>query len=257
MIDFHCHLDLYPNPERIVEDCRNRGTYILSVTTTPSAWKGTSALVGNASRIRTALGLHPQLAHLRSNELSLFDRLLSDTCYVGEVGLDGAPEFRKHWSSQVNVFEHILMKCSEAGGRIITLHSRRASRAVLDRLELFPDVGIPVLHWFSGSLRDLGHAIQLGCWFSVGPAMLRNDRGRRIAKQLPRERVLTETDGPFAQMKGKPIMPGQVEPAVVELSRAWSLPYNEVIETVRQNLRTLSMVGLRRDCRHSLDKEIT
>ncbi len=134
MIDFHCHLDLYPNAEHVVEDCRNRGIYVLSVTTTPSAWKGTSALAGDASRIRTALGLHPQIAHERLSELTLFDQLLPEAHYVGEIGLDGASEFRQQWPSQVTVFEHILAKCSEAGGRIMTLHSRRASHAVLDRL---------------------------------------------------------------------------------------------------------------------------
>lgn len=251
MIDFHCHLDLYSNPETIVEDSRDCGAYILSVTTTPSAWEGTSALAGNASRIRTALGLHPQLAHLRSNELSLFDQLLPRTRYVGEVGLDGAPEFGQHWSSQVDVFEHILAKCSEAGGRIMTIHSRRASRDVLDRLESFPDAGIPILHWFSGSLRDLDRAIQLGCWFSVGPAMLRSDRGRTIAKSLPRGRVLTETDGPFAQMKGKSLMPAQVESAIDELSRVWSLSYDEVVEIVRQNLMRLVSAGVRGDSKYS------
>lgn len=257
MIDFHCHLDLYPNAEQVVEDCRNRGIYVLSVTTTPSAWKGTSALAGDASRIRTALGLHPQLAHERLSELPLFDQLLPQAHYVGEIGLDGASEFRQHWSSQVTVFEHILAKCSEAGGRVMTLHSRRASRAVLDRLESFPDAGIPILHWFSGSFRDLDRAIQLGCWFSVGPAMLRSDRGRTIAKHLPRGRVLTESDGPFAHMQGKPLMPGQVELAIVELSRIWSLPCDEVVNMLRQNLTNLSSGGLKEKSKDSLDKGVT
>jgi TatD DNase family protein len=239
MIDFHCHLDLYPNAEQVVKDCRNRGIYVLSVTTTPSAWKGTSALAGDASRIRTALGLHPQLAHERLSELSLFDQLLPQAHYVGEIGLDGASEFRQHWSCQVTVFEHILAKCSEIGGRIMTLHSRRASRAVLDRLESFPDAGIPILHWFSGSFRDLDRAMRLGCWFSVGPAMLRS------------ECVLTESDGPFAQMQGKPLMPGQVESAIVELSRIWSLSCDEVVNLLRQNLTNLSSGGLKEESRDS------
>jgi TatD DNase family protein len=244
MIDFHCHLDLYPNPQRLVEDCRKHGTYILSVTTTPSAWKGTNALANEATRIKTALGLHPQLAHQRLNELSLFDRLLPQIRYVGEVGLDGTPEYKQYWNLQLAVFEHILAKCSEAGGRIMTLHSRRASRAVLDRLESFPDAGIPILHWFSGSLRDLDRAVQLGCWFSVGLAMLRSAHGRKIAGRLPRESVLTESDGPFAQLEGKPLMPGQVEAAIVELSKLWYLPYCEVLTILRKNLTKLSQFRL-------------
>ena len=91
MIDFHCHLDLYPDPHEITRECRKRGLDVLSVTTTPSAWGGTSALGGGT--IVTALGLHPQLAHQRKDDLSLFDRLLPGSEYVGEVGLDGAPEF--------------------------------------------------------------------------------------------------------------------------------------------------------------------
>ena len=75
----------------------------------------------------------------------------------------------------------------------------RASGAVLDRLQAYRDAGIPVLHWFSGPRRDLECAIELGCWFSVGPAMLRSRTGRALAALMPRDRVLTESDGPFAQ----------------------------------------------------------
>ena len=79
MIDFHCHLDLYPNPVQIVREVRAREMYVLSVTTTPTAFEGTSALASDAPRIRTALGLHPQLAHERKGELALFDELLPTT----------------------------------------------------------------------------------------------------------------------------------------------------------------------------------
>ena len=51
-----------------------------------------SALVANVRRIRVALGLHPQLAHERRTEIDLFDSLLQNSRYVGEIGLDGGPE---------------------------------------------------------------------------------------------------------------------------------------------------------------------
>ena len=239
MIDFHCHLDLYANPAAVVDDCRRRGLYVLSVTTTPTAWHGTSALAGDAPRIQTALGLHPQLAHERSGELSLFDELLPQVRYVGEIGLDGGPECHRHWHIQVAVFEHILTKCSAAGGRIMTLHSRRASRAVLDRVQEFPDAGTFVLHWFSGSSRDLDRAIKLGCWFSVGPTMLKGERGRALAARMPRERVLTESDGPFARLDGASALPWQAHLALDGLSRLWSLPPETVDQMLLENLRKL------------------
>ena len=114
MIDLHCHVDLYPQPAAIVEECTRRNMYVLSVTTTPSAWKGTSALAAGNERIRTAIGLHPQLAQQRKGELSQFDELIHETRYVGEIGLDGTPECKPFWEDQMAVFEHVLQTCARA-----------------------------------------------------------------------------------------------------------------------------------------------
>ena len=55
MIDFHAHLDLYPNVVHVIQNIVNMNMYVLSVTTTPSAWEGTNALSINFPRIKTAL----------------------------------------------------------------------------------------------------------------------------------------------------------------------------------------------------------
>lgn len=251
MIDFHCHLDLYPKPLEIAQECQRRGLYVLSVTTTPSAWKGTNALAPIESRIRTALGLHPQLAYERQAELELFDTLVSQAPYVGEIGLDGGPEYKSQWAIQVRVFEHILQSCSRAGGRVLSLHSRHASKDVLQTLERHSDAGSPVLHWFSGSKRDVEKANALGCWFSVGPAMLRTERGREMASRMPRNRVLTETDGPFAQVDGAPMLPWQVDTALGQLAGLWGVPEKEVESILRENLRQL-VGGLQKHTESSL-----
>ena len=239
MIDFHCHLDLYPDPQQVAEGCRQRGMHVLSVTTTPSAWHGTHTLASRGDGITTALGLHPQLAHERNSELPLFDELLPRTHYVGEIGLDGAPEFRPHWAAQIAVFDHVLQSCARAGGRILSIHSRRASQAVLDCLENCPGAGTPVLHWFSGTVRDLERAIGLGCWFSVGPAMLKSDKGRALASRMPRDRILTESDGPFAQIRGIAAMPWDVQCAVDTLSSLWLVPRDRVAQVLTENLARL------------------
>jgi TatD DNase family protein len=239
VIDFHCHLDLYPNYREVRQECDRRGIYVLSVTTTPSAWEGTCALSHGSPRIRTALGLHPQLAGERKGELALFDALLPKTRHVGEIGLDGAPEFRSSWKDQLAVFEHILVQCGRAGGRVMSIHSRRASGPVLDCLKREPKAGTPVLHWFSGSFRDLDRAVKLGCWFSVGPAMLAGEKGRELVARMPRERVLTESDGPFAQIDGSAALPWQVEIAEKSISKIWSAPSDAVQKILNSNLRNL------------------
>lgn len=240
MIDFHSHLDLYPDPTAVAKECSAQGIYVLSVTTTPSAWKGTSALVVPGSRIRTALGLHPQIAHQRRSELGLFDTYLPDTAYVGEIGLDGAPEFKKYWDDQIAVFEHILQGCTRLGGRIMSIHSRRATSAVLDKLEAFPHSGVPILHWFSGSRREMDRAISLKCWFSVGPAMLLAAKSRDLVSNMPRERILTETDGPFAQVDGRSAMPWDAKRATAQLADLWKIPLVDVEQKLYGNLRQLT-----------------
>ncbi|MGB8988753.1 MAG: Qat anti-phage system TatD family nuclease QatD [Candidatus Sulfotelmatobacter sp.] len=247
MIDFHCHLDLYPDPATVRDECEKRGLYILSVTTTPSAWKKTSELAFNTKRVRTALGLHPQLAQERIGELPLFDEFLPGTRYVGEIGLDGSPEFRSQWQSQCQVFDHILTKCSDAGGRIMSIHSRRASRQVLDTLENFPSSGTPILHWFSGSLRDLDRAANLGCWFSVGPGMLAGEKGRSLIARMPRQRVVTESDGPFAQVDGRSLMPWSVDDAIRGLAEIWNVAEASAQQLILNNFRSVCSQPLSRD----------
>lgn len=240
MIDFHCHLDLYPDPYAIADECRRRDLHVLSVTTTPSAWTGTRKLALEGDRIRTAVGLHPQLAHERHGELPLFDKLLAETRYVGEIGLDGSPELRPHWHVQSAVFGHVLQACAAGGGRIMSIHSRRAAKEVLDHLEASPGAGTAILHWFSGSIRELDRAIALGCWFSVGPAMLKSERGRKLAAKMPRDRMVTETDGPFAQIGGQALRPWEVDVAVAALASIWNIPTGDADRRIKANFRAVT-----------------
>ena len=239
MIDFHCHLDLYPEPYSVARQCIERNMYVLSVTTTPSAWKGTSTLAASTPRIRTALGLHPQLAHERRGELDLFDHLLPQVTYVGEIGLDGGKEYAHYWPDQLAVFDHILASCAQAGGRILSLHSRHAASQVLERLGVHRDAGTAVLHWFSGTSRELQRAAEFGCWFSVGPAMLASSKGRSLAAQMPRDRVLTESDGPFAQIELRAAWPWEVIHAIESLSEIWREPVDVVNLRLKDNLNRL------------------
>lgn len=241
MIDFHAHLDLYSDYQEVIAEITKRKLFVLSVTTTPSAWRTTSDLANGNRRIRTALGLHPQIAHLRYSELSLFDELVDQTDYVGEIGLDGGPEFKQYWDIQVNCFKHILQTCSQKPGKVFSIHSRKATTHVLDILENIPHNGIPVLHWFSGTQKELKRAIALGCWFSIGPAMLMSKKSIGLVQQMPRCRIITETDGPFVQLSDKPAMPWDVSIAIEQLSGIWNISNEEVESNIAKNLSHLVM----------------
>lgn len=228
LIDFHCHLDLYDNPQAVVAAC-GKSNYILSVTTTPKAWFGTKKLAENHKRIQTALGLHPQIAHERYEELDLFDLLINETKYIGEVGLDGSTSLKPHQNIQSKVFKHILQKANNSSTKILTIHSLNAVEATLEVLDNYFYNGIPVLHWYTGKENDLRKAIDRGYWFSINQRMLISNRGRLLVNQIPRNRILTETDGPFIASKNSPIQPAEVMPVIIRLSEIWKEPHNEGI----------------------------
>ncbi|WP_417737950.1 Qat anti-phage system TatD family nuclease QatD [Rosistilla oblonga] len=239
MIDLHCHLDLYPDPKAIVERCRSENHFVLSVTTTPSAYRGTHSLAPDSEQIPTALGLHPQLAAERYRELPLFDELLPLVNWVGEVGLDGGREFRDTWEVQLRVFRHILRSCAANGGRLLSIHSRHAATAVIETLKQESNAGIAILHWFSGSPLELNNAVELDCWFSIGLPMLRSKKGRAIVASLPRNRVLTETDGPFTQNESGPLFPWDIRETLSELANLWREPEKATTARVQENLSQL------------------
>jgi TatD DNase family protein len=239
LIDFHCHIDLYPNAKAIIEEADARGAYILAVTTTPKAWTGTKQLIGDRKRIRVALGLHPELVPDRHAEVPLLEHYLSETRYVGEIGLDGGSHMRGSFDLQERVLVRILKACEADGKKIISLHSRRAANGVIDALLDAPRAGTPILHWFSGSVAELDRATSAGCWFSVGPVMLGSAKGRRLVELMPADRVLTETDAPFAQIKGRSLMPWDVQLAYSYLAKIWNRSEQEVVGQLKRNLKKL------------------
>lgn len=239
LIDFHCHLDLYADPHAVAAEAANRGVYLLSVTTTPTAFAGTRALAPPGSRIRTALGLHPEIAAGREHELRLFEELLPQTRYVGEVGLDGSRPHRDTLDRQGGILTEILALAAKAGGKIISLHSRGAAAAVLDVISAEPRAGVCVLHWFNGSARQIRRAAEMQCWFSVGSNMLASERGRDAVAAMPRDRIIPETDGPFGLRGERPAFPWEAADMIPLLAELWREGAAQVSAQLDRNFRAL------------------
>lgn len=240
-VDFHCHLDLYPDLKAAIAACDEARAATLAVTTTPKAYPRNRDLASRSECVRVALGLHPQLVEDRASELSLFERLLPETRYVGEVGLDAGPRHYRSLELQKQIFRSILVLCAQAGGKILSVHSVRSAKQVLDLVEecLPASRGTVVLHWFTGAAAQVRRGIQLGCYFSVNEQMLSSQSGRRVLSEIPVDRLLTETDGPFVARSGQPIAPGDVQPCLVEIAAIKGVAVKTAQAQVVDNLRSL------------------
>jgi TatD DNase family protein len=242
-VDFHCHLDLYPDPVQIACEAEQNGVRTLAVTTTPRAWPREREMFAHLRFVRPALGLHPELVAQHADEITLWERYLEETRYIGEVGLDSRPRARSSLPEQRAVFRRVLDACAEHGGKILTVHSAgipgETVRMIADRLQ--PDRGRVVLHWFTGGTAQMTAAARHGCYFSINASMLRSEKGRSLIKAIPRDRILTETDGPLTQTADAPARPRDVVHTVAQLAAFLDLAPKVLAEQIRGNLRNLLM----------------
>jgi TatD DNase family protein len=241
LVDYHCHLDLYPGHEQVFAGCSKGEVEILAVTTTPRAWAKNNELAANCPSIRVGLGLHPHLIAEGHNEIELFERLLNGAQYVGEIGLDAGPRYYKSLATQRDMFERVLVKCAEHGDKILSIHAVRATREVLALLErCFPaNRGKAVLHWFGGSKAEAKRASELGCYFSINGEMLKTDSRREVIATLPFDRILTETDGPFTMIQDRPARPSDVAGTVMTLAALLNLDAAHLQSRITANLHSL------------------
>lgn len=239
MIDFHCHLDLYQNALTLLPTVAARNIFTLVVTTSPRAWMKTSQIFDGYDNIKVAVGLHPEIAATKENEQALLISSISKSRFIGEVGLDGYYRYKESMPVQESIFNEVLIECENAGGKVISIHSRNAASRVLDLIEKNCKESTPVLHWFSGTTQEARRAVTLGCWFSIGPAMLSGAKGRALLQELPLEKILPETDGPFARHRGIPLMPWEAIGISDTLASIWGTTKDNVYRRLHQNLITL------------------
>ncbi|VEI37129.1 TatD-related deoxyribonuclease [Stutzerimonas stutzeri] len=212
------------------------------VTTSPRAFSATSKVLGGHENVLITPGLHPEIVHERYAELDTLIEQIKYISAVGEVGLDGSKRFKHSFDAQREVFTAVVAQCASVGGRVLSIHSRQAVRDVLATLDDHPGFGTAVLHWFTGTAAELKSASDMGCWFSAGPAAFNSASGKALAKKLPRDRVVPESDGPFAQVNGATVMPWSSGQTAELLAQAWDLPAGEVARTLELNARQL--IGL-------------
>ncbi len=197
--DMHCHIDLMPSMSSFADEALRNDIGILAVTTTPKAYAKEISILNKYTNIRVALGLHPQLAGARYNELRLIETYIDEAVYIGEIGLDFNKEFYASKKKQVDIFENIIKWSNRDTGKVISIHAVHSDKMVLDILEKYhcTEKNKCILHWFSGSLSQLRRAIAMECFFSINGVMLTSASGQMLIKNIPPEKIVFESDAPF------------------------------------------------------------
>lgn len=237
MLDTHCHIDLYKNPNNILELCENKKIIVFSMTNLPSHFEMGFPFFQSKKFVRISLGMHPLYAKLHKNEFLNFEKNLSKTSYIGEVGLDFSKEGIDTKEIQIKSFKKILALVS-GKKKILSIHSRKAEKEVLELLCTY-HIKSAIFHWYSGGLNLIEKIVGAGYFFSINPAMIQSLSGRKIIAKIPKDKILTETDGPFITVGDKPINPGEIDSVIKFLAHLWCITDSEVRKIIQNNFKTL------------------
>jgi TatD DNase family protein len=146
------------------------------------------------------MGLHPcYVTENYQDELANVKQLLDSNKYyaVGEIGMD------KYWSldfilQQEEALRTQLKWASELD-LPVSLHTRNATREVID---IISELNLPnrkgVFHCFGGTIEEAEEIIKLGYHLGIGGVVTFKNSGLEvIIKEVPLEKIVLETDGPY------------------------------------------------------------
>jgi len=201
IIDTHCHLDVAdfdPDRNNVLERCRVLGVTKIIVPAIESAtWSGLLSLCSKEG-LYPALGLHPVFINQHhADDLQKLEQLLEAVTpiAIGEIGLDFYLK-ELDQQQQLKLFEAQLNIAKEYNLPVI-LHVRKAHDQVLQLLKKIKVKG-GFCHAFNGSLQHAQHYIDLGFKLGFGGTLTYENSTRihKLAKELPLESIVLETDAP-------------------------------------------------------------
>ncbi|MBU6221640.1 MAG: TatD family hydrolase [Planctomycetes bacterium] len=236
--DSHCHLD----PMRFGDDlaavlarARAAGVAGLTVIGTRAAdSEAAAALAAREPGIACAAGIHPNDVHeAEPDEWDRITRLLASgrAQAVGETGLDWYRDAAPRDLQREYFERHIRL--AQRLGLPLVVHTRESIRDALDMLReaLIRGPLAVVLHSFTGTAAEAAEAIDLGCHLGfAGMVTFRSAADlREVAKTVPLERLLIETDSPF--LSPEPFRGRRNEPAhLVHTARCLAIARGESLE---------------------------
>lgn len=222
LVDSHCHLNykgIIERQDAVLANARAAGvTAMLNISTRESEWDDIVGLAQMHEDIWASVGIHPHEAdaHPEIDAAKLIERAKNPRVIaIGETGLDYYYDKSDRNRQQISFRSHI--HAARTTGLPIIVHTRDAEddTAAILAEEMEQGVFSGVIHCFTASA-DFGRkALDLGFYISLsGIVTFKNAQDLQdVAKWLPSDRILVETDAPFlapVPHRGKPGEPAFV-----------------------------------------------
>jgi TatD DNase family protein len=240
-VDAHTHLEIYGDRiDAALENIEATRIITVSMALDLPTYQENVALAARSPWVIPALGVHPACAHEWVDRLDELSDLLPDAPLIGEIGLDKYfVKEQEHYPAQREVFEFFLAAARQHG-KIVNLHSKGAEEDVIATLARFQLPRV-IVHWYSGPLAQFRQLRDLGVYFTVGSEVEVSEHVQRIAREVPEDRLLTETDGPGVHewLFERPGLPDCVRRVVDRLAELRDTTPDAIQATVLANFRRL------------------
>jgi TatD DNase family protein len=249
-IDSHCHLnfpELSGNLDEVLANMReNQVTHALCVSVDLSKFPEVLELAANHDNLYASVGVHPDYeledepSQSQLVSLAAHPRVIA----IGETGLDYYRLQGDHLEWQRNRFRTHIRAAIECGKPLI-IHTRSAASDTLRIMqeESAHKVG-GVMHCFTENLEVAQAAIEMNFYISFsGIVTFKNATIiKEVAKSIPLERILIETDSPYlapVPHRGKLNQPAYVKYVAEEIAKLRGISAEEVGYASTQNFHKL------------------
>lgn len=245
LVDSHCHLN-FPELAENMQSIRLRMDeasigHALCVSVTLDKFPEVLSLAETYDNFFASVGVHPDYEDIEEPTVKELVRLAQHpkVVAIGETGLDyfrlkGDLEWQRERF-------RIHIRAAIESGKPLIIHTRQA---VDDTLRIMKEEGVEriggVLHCFTESLAMAEAAIEMGFYISFsGIVTFKNARDlKEVAKKVPLERMLIETDSPYlapVPYRGKTNEPAYVKHVGEEIAKLRGIEFEQVAAVTTKN----------------------
>jgi TatD DNase family protein len=245
VIDSHCHLDFKhfdKDRDAVMSRAREAGVIMMINSGVDlSTNRKSLELAKRHDFMRATLGLSPNsLDGLASRDLqSQLDFIrenASQAVGIGEAGLD---YYRCKdaiaRSRQVEVFQQVI-DLARAVDLPLVIHSRDAEQQALDMVK---DLDKVVFHCYGGTLNTMKQAVDLGFYISLATVVCRSGQHQVLARNIPLDHLLIETDSPFLAPKRGRNEPVNVLDSVRLIAKIKGISPSDVAQATTKNTKKI------------------